>query len=64
MTKKRKIIHTGVALLGIFLEVINYLLVVKFESYFEIGIRLAGAFILFISIFLNIGLAYFLERRN
>jgi hypothetical protein len=63
MTTKRKIIHTGVALLGIFLEVINGLLVIKFENYFEIGIRLAGAFILFISIFLNIGLAYFLESE-
>ena len=63
MTKKRKIIHWVITLFGIFLEVINGLLVVKFENYFEIGIRLAGAFILFISIFLNIGLAYFLESE-
>ena len=63
MTKKRKLIHTGVALLGILLEVINYLLVVKFENYFEIGIRLAGAFIILISIFLNIGLNYLLDSE-
>ena len=63
MTTKRKITHWFIALLGIFLEVINYLLFIKFENYFEIGLRLAGSFIFLISIFLNIGLAYYLESE-
>lgn len=55
---------TLIALLGVVLEVINYLLVVNYVNYFKIGFSLAGAFIIFVSVFGNIGLQYYLDMKE
>lgn len=55
---------TVIILLGVVLEILNYLFIVKFENYFEIGLSLGGMFILFVSLFGNIGLHYYLDMKG
>lgn len=63
--KLNKIVRiTSLILLGVVLEIINYLFAVKYENYFETGLSLAGAFILFVSLFGNIGLQYYLDMKE
>lgn len=61
---KRIILTILIALLGIVFEVLNYYVFALNDKLYKVGIATAGYYIIFISIFGNIMVNYYLDNKK